>query len=108
MARHPLSEFLFRAFYAPTVLWVEHPTLTIVPPILFGLLWLRSKRRGRPSLALAVAAVLWTAYCLYELVLFAWRPEEMAIRIDLIVLGPFMYAVTALGLAGWVRTRGNV
>jgi hypothetical protein len=94
------------AFYWPTVLWVEYPVLTLVPVVLFGLAIRHSRRRGFRPRGLLVATALWVLYSGYEAAMFFWARRVVApIRIDLIVLGPLMYLVTALGLVSWWRAR---
>jgi nitroreductase len=89
------------------VLWVEYPPLTLVPAILFALAYVQLRRRGERSLGLGVAALVWIAYALYELGIYAFSPRAALIRIDLIVLGPLMYAVAALGIVSWWRARSR-
>lgn len=96
------------AFYWPTVLWVEYPALTLVPVVVCGSALWHLRRTGCPSRGLVVVTALWLTYAVYEGVMFVWAQQVIApIRIDLIVLGPVMYAVTVLGLVSWWRARSN-
>jgi hypothetical protein len=96
------------AFYWPTVLWVEYPVLTVVPGIIFGAAFWHLRQSGRPRWTLLVVTVLWASYAVYEGVMYAWAQQVIAsIRIDLIVLGPAMYVVTAVSLVSWWRARSG-
>ena len=54
------------------------------------------KRRRR---TLAVAAVTWSLYGIYESAVWVWSQGVTApIRVDLLLLGPVLYAVTILGV----------
>jgi hypothetical protein len=95
---------LVSVFYWPTVLWVEHPALTMVPVIVFGAAYWRLRRTGHQSGRLLVVTLVWLAYAVYEGAMSVWAQNVIApIRIDLILLGPVMYAVTALGVVHWWR-----
>ena len=82
--------------------------LTLVPAVLLGAAFWRARRRGVRARGLLLATVVWVLYAVYEGVMFFWAQRVVApIRIDLIVLGPLMYVVTALGLVSWWRTRSD-
>ena len=94
------------AFFWPTVLWIEYPALTLVPVVLFGAALWRARRAGRRTRGVLAAAVLWGLYAVYEGVMYLWARHVVApIRIDLLLLGPLMYLVTAFGLVSWWRSR---
>jgi hypothetical protein len=89
-------------FYWPVVMWVEYPVLAFVPVMAFAaaLAHFRRVRRARRRLLLVTA--IWLVYAGYEVVMFVWARQVIApIRIDLIVLGPAMYAVTGFGAWTW-------
>jgi len=79
----------------------------MLPVLLFGAgLW-QVRRAGHRGRGLLIATVLWGLYAAYEGIMYLWAQRVVApIRIDLILLGPLMYAVTALGLVSWWR-QGN-
>jgi hypothetical protein len=90
---------LLEAFYAP-VRWVhDHPALAFAPAALLAgaAFAARSLPRHAPAfLWPAGAAAMWSAYGLYELRMHAWeRTVTAPIRIDLLLIGPILYVVTA-------------
>ena len=92
------------ALYWPVVMWVEHPALTLVPVVVFGSVYWQLRRGERRSRGLLVVTALWLLYATYEGVMFVWAQQVIApIRIDLILLGPAMYVVTAFGALSWWR-----
>ena len=96
-------------FYWPVVMWVEYPALTLVPVAVFGAAFWHVRQTDRRSRGLLVVMAIWLLYATYEGVMFVWAQQVVApIRIDLIVLGPAMYIVTAFGVLSWWRAvRGN-
>ena len=107
-AQEASTDRLVSALYWPTAHWVEHPGLTLVPVVLFGATFWRARRRGLRARGLLLTTAVWLLYSVYEGVMFFWAQRVVApIRIDLIVLGPLMYLVTALGLVSWWRTRSD-
>jgi len=94
------------AFYWPTVTWVEYPLLTLMPVLAFGAGVWHVGRAGRRRRGLLVAAACWAIYAAYEGAMSVWAQQVIApIRIDLILLGPIMYAITLIGLVSWWRAR---
>jgi hypothetical protein len=65
-------------FYWPTVLWVEHPALTLIPVLVFGAASWHLRRTGRRSRGLLVVTALWLAYAVYEGVMFVWAQQVIA------------------------------
>jgi hypothetical protein len=101
-----IADRLVNGFYWPAVLWVEHPALTLVPVTIFGAGFLHLRRTRHRSRGPLIATVLWVMYAAYEGIMSLWAQHVIApIRIDLIVLGPVMYIVTAMGLVSWWRAR---
>jgi hypothetical protein len=91
-------------FYRLVVMWAEYPALTLVPVVVFGAAFWQLRRAERRSRGLLVVTVIWLMYATYEGVMFVWAQQFIApIRIDLIVLGPAMYAVTGFGVWSWWR-----
>ena len=85
-------------FYAPIAPFVERPLLIASVAVLFfvaaaGL----SLSRKKVAWAPLVTAIGWTIYAAWEQHCLAVR---YAIRIDLILLAPFLYALTLFGVAG--------
>ena len=88
------------------MLWVEYPVLTLVPVTVFGAGYWHLRRTRRQSRGVLTTTALWLVYAAYEGVMSVWAQQVIApIRIDLIVLGPVMYVVTAMGLLSWWRAR---
>jgi len=99
-------DLLISAFYAPTVLWVEYPVLALVPMVLFGVAYWKTRRAGVRARGLLGATALWVVYATYECLMNVEAQKNGApIRIDLILLGPLMYVVTFVGLVSWWRAR---
>ena len=100
-----MMERAIDAFYWPTAMWAEYPALTLLPVLAFAAAFWHARRMKR-SRALLVVTVLWGLYAVYEGAMWLWSRQVIApIRIDLIVLGPLMYAVTAAGVLAWWRAR---
>ncbi len=89
-------------FYGPMRLFVERPYLALAPTLAFGA-GFRALRGRRGSGWVLVAAALWGLYTAYEAYMFHWSKTVVApIRVDLLLLAPILYAVTAAGVVGWV------
>lgn len=77
--------------------------LAFVPAVLFVLAWIAMKgwRDPKPILAAAppLAAGCWGLYALWEG--YVVGPEDN-IRVDLVLLGPFLIALTALAVVALV------
>jgi hypothetical protein len=85
-------------------MWVEYPALTLVPVVVFGAAFWQLRGPKRRSRRLLVVTVIWLVYATYEGAMSVWAQHVIApIRIDLIVLGPAMYAVTGYGVWSWWR-----
>jgi hypothetical protein len=99
-------------FLAPFVLFVYRPWLAVLPTAVFaiaGLIPFMARRReeyGVAALLLACGGA-WAAYALYEWRMSLWSQTVIApIRIDMFVVAPVLYLVTAVGLWG-VSTLGR-
>jgi hypothetical protein len=89
---------------APLRFFIFHPERCIAVAVIFlvlGIAW--GMLRRRVVWSPLVAAICW--------LLFAWnelycRENEMNIRVDLLVIGPILFAVTLYGLLGPLRKKG--
>lgn len=89
-------------FYAPMRLLIDHPYLALAPALLFAAAY-RATRPAAPRFLL-IAAVIWALYAAYETYMFHWSKTVVApIRVDLILLAPVLYLITAAGLVVWWR-----
>jgi hypothetical protein len=92
-------------FLTPLGLFVSHPFLAFLPALAFlGYYFVRRpaaaalKVPGQVRWSL-VAGLLWTVYALYELAMYQWSRTVIApIRIDLFLVGPLLYVLTAAAL----------
>ena len=93
------------AFYWPSVQWVNHPVLTLLPVLVFGAAVRQFRRTGRPWRTLLVMTMSWLVYAIYEALMLILAQRIVApLRIDLIVLGPLMYVITGVGVVSWWRS----
>ena len=93
------------AFYWPSVLWVDHPMLTLLPVLVFGAAVWRFRQTGRPCQTLLVMTMAWLVYAIYEGLMFVLAQQAITlVRIDLIVLAPLMYVITGVGVVSWWRS----
>jgi hypothetical protein len=52
------------------------------------------------------AAIIWLGYCGWEFYIsHAYPPETVPIRIDLLVIAPALWIVSALAVVVWVACR---
>jgi hypothetical protein len=100
-------------FFAPFVVFVDHPGLAVLPTAVFaiaGLIPFMARRReeyGVAALLLACGGA-WATYAFYEWRMSLWSQTVIApIRIDMFVVAPVLYLVTAVGLWG-VATLGRL
>jgi hypothetical protein len=78
--------------------------LTLVPVTVFGAGYWQLRRARRRSRGLLITTAVWLLCAAYEGVMSVWAQHVIApIRIDLIVLSPVMYIVTAMGFLSWWR-----
>jgi hypothetical protein len=79
-------------------LLIAYPALALVPGILFGLLYAHRRRA-----VVLVAALAWFAYVPYEyaLKLRILCSGECNIRVDLLLLYPFLLVLSAGALLGY-------
>jgi hypothetical protein len=88
-------------FYLPIQPFLIAPWLAPAPAALFW--W--GFRRSR-SKAAAVAAVIWLIYTIYEWFMYEWGKTVIApIRVDLPLIVPFLYLVSAIGALGFLAAR---
>ncbi|QNM81691.1 hypothetical protein H8M03_06315 [Sphingomonas sabuli] len=87
-------------------LFIANPWLALVPAVVMLLLW----RIGPSRVALA-AGVLWLLYFLWELSIKLQLTcgEDCDIRVDLLLLGPLLLAVSVAAIArvAWKRLRSH-
>jgi len=81
-------------------LFIAWPWLALVPAIVFGALYARSKRPR-----LAIAALAWTAYAVYEYGMQRrWLcTGECNIRVDLLLLYPVLSILSVVAVVAAVR-----
>lgn len=67
--------------------------------------WSGQERYRTPKKLIIVCGCLWVAYAIWEGAMHVWAKGVVApIRIDLLLIAPVLYAVTALGVVGWYRS----
>jgi hypothetical protein len=101
-----------QAVYAPMTLLHDRPALAFVPAAVLAAVAFAARRLPRHAPAFlwpAGGAGLWGAYGVYELRMQAWeRTVTAPIRVDLLLIGPILYAVTivaAVAVLRWLRLR---
>ena len=85
----------------PMQLFVWHPFAALAMAAAFaGLLFLDSYAR-RPKVVLGVVALVWLAYAGWEAYVTQWRSSsgDMAIRVEMLLLGPVLLVALIVGLA---------
>jgi hypothetical protein len=100
--------------YYPINWFVERPYLAIFPVLIFGFCYF-GLRSGAAKVARRIAltaAILWLLYAIYEWRMFLWSQTVSApIRIDLLLIAPVLYLITAVGLVasilGFRRTSST-
>jgi hypothetical protein len=89
-------------FLAPLGFFVSHPFLALIPALAF-LVYYFVRRPAAAAMEVSgqvrwslVAGLLWTVYTIYELAMHQWSKTVIApIRIDLFLVGPLLYVLTA-------------
>lgn len=84
--------------------FVALPWLTPVPALAFAWVWFTRARGGPATVPVGVAAVVWIAYCIWE-ISFAVVPVREWIRVDLLVIGPALLAATLWAIVALLRRR---
>lgn len=100
------------AVYAPMALLHDRPALAFAPAAALAAAAFAARRLPRHAAAFlwpAGGAALWAAYGVYELRMRAWeRTVTAPIRVDLLIIGPLLYAATlvsAVAVLRWLRVR---
>ncbi len=75
-----------------STLLIEYPWLALVPTLLLAGAWWRRRRR-----VTLIAACLWAAYLVWELMVGSDGPDA-DIRIDLLAIYPLLAVMTVVGL----------
>jgi len=87
----------------------DRPLLALLPAGLFAVLAVAARREAahRPArLWPTFAAGAWAAYAVYEARMAVWeRTVAGPIRVDLLLIGPMLYAVSVAALWGWIAWR---
>jgi hypothetical protein len=95
--------------YRPIRALHDEPLLAFVPGVLLGLMAHGCRRLPRHAAArlwTTVAAGMWGAFGIYELRMQAWeRTVTAPIRVDLLLIGPILYAATLVATIAWARRR---
>ena len=75
--------------------FIPHPWVAFIPALVFGLLYLTSKRR-----AIVIASAAWAVYACYEYGMYRrWLcGGECNIRVDLLLVYPVLILVSVLAL----------
>jgi hypothetical protein len=91
-----MIEFLFY----PILPFVFFPPLAFVVAGLFGwVLWWRRREPFTRRFGIALAVAIWCLFGVYESTMYYWSRTVIApIRVDLLLVTPFLYAVTVFGL----------
>lgn len=86
----------------PIVPFVSTPMLALAPAGAFGIASVATL--PRKSVGLWCACVSWLLYLVYELRMHAWSQTVTApIRIDMLLVVPFLWAVSIFGVVSWYR-----
>jgi len=94
--------------FAPFMLFGLAPGLGLVPALLFGGCLLRRSGSRRRRIAMWLALVSWTVYGCYETWVYFWARTVVApIRVDLLLIAPLLYVVTAVGIWGCLGARSS-
>lgn len=92
--------------FFPFAVLIALPFLPLAPALVFGAVlavW-RNSKRGR--VGTLIAAVAWLAYGIYETRMWYWSQTVIApIRVDLLLIAPLMYGMTALGIWSAIRMK---
>lgn len=93
--------------FFPLRLFVALPWLAAAPALLFTVCFARHRASfptARSKLSILGPAFIWLAYAPYEWFMLQWSKGVIApIRIDLLVLGPVLYAAVFLGVWSCMR-----
>ena len=93
--------------FLPLRLFMAHPWLALAPAFLFALCFARHRAgfpTARSKLSILGPAFIWFGYAPYEWFTLQWSKGVVApIRIDLLVLGPVLYAAVFLGVWSCMR-----
>ncbi len=88
------------------------PPLTLVVALLFFYLWHshRKNRGAQPEISketwLLVSGISWILYGCYETYMYFWAKSVTApIRVDLLLITPFLYSVSIGGVISYRRGR---
>ena len=87
-------------FY-PMNLFIEHPFLAMLPTLVFGAIYAALYRTpgAGPRRFVLMVAIVWALYTVYEWRMSVWEKTVTApIRVDLLLIAPALYLVTAIGL----------
>jgi hypothetical protein len=93
-------------FFLPVVALATVPGLALLPGLaLAAALRLRWAGLGAWPRRLAVGATLfWLAYGVYETYMYFWMKSVIApIRVDLLLLTPFLYLAAVVGVMALIR-----
>jgi hypothetical protein len=97
--------------YLPFKVFIQNPFLALLPTGLFAFGFVRelrahSRRWTLTAFAMFFASVVWLSYCGWEVYIsHAYPPEKVPIRIDLLVIAPALWVVSALAVIAWVASR---
>jgi len=90
-------------FYTSMSIFAGLPLLAALPALAFYFMYRSNKRR-----LIAVTSALWALYMIYELsiALGITCPEGCNIRVDLLVIYPFLLIMSAVATFFYFRCRG--
>ena len=88
--------------FLPFVGFIEWPLAALVPAALLGAGYFL-----RPRTLLAVGAILWLSYAIYESLMKArvLCSGECNIRVDLLLISPLLWILTIAALVQFVRRK---
>jgi hypothetical protein len=88
----------------PMQLFVWHPIAALAMAAAFAGPLLLHGYASRPKAVLAVVALVWLAYAGWEAYVTQWRSStgDMAIRVEMLLLGPALLVAFVIGLAAAV------
>ena len=91
--------------YLPFNIFVFFPPLAFLVAFAFLILLLKFHKKANSfSYLLLITSLLWVIYGIWEIKMFYWSKTVIApIRIDLLLIVPFLYIISGLGIYIYCR-----